>query len=100
MMFKTDIAIIITNLKDLVQAFDSNTREDWTALLDELISCVKHDDHYAASIAINVMEQLLSCSAFDAWPHGPAFAMTAKSGLLLTRNFVTSSAMKETLNDR
>jgi hypothetical protein len=96
-MFKTDIAIIINNLKDLVQAFDSNTREDWTILLDELLSCIKHDDHYAASIAINTMEHLLSCSAFDEWPHGPAFSMTARSGLRIARDFVICVAMKETL---
>lgn len=94
MMVKSDIIFIISNLKALVQAFDSNTREDWTTLLNELISCVKYDDWYAATKSIEMMESSLSSNSFHAWPHGPQFSMTAGSGLRVARNFVTASAMK------
>lgn len=98
-MFKTDIAIIITNLKEQVKSFDRITCRVWTELLDELLSCVKHDDWHAATKSIEIMEVLLKCVTFDEWPHGPQFSTTAGSGLRVVRSFVTTSAIEENYRD-
>ena len=94
MMVKSDIIYIISNLKTHLTHFDAGTREVWTFTIDDLVDCITTDDWYAASKVVELMQLLLRCSAFDAWPHGPAFSTTAVSGLRVAHNFITASAQK------